>query len=76
MMILFKNLYGLYAISEAFVMLMNNRRRAIHDFIGGTIVICKYKNAQEYRLSQLKHLSKTDKATMRLRRSRCFISLE
>jgi len=33
----------IYGTSEAFVMLTNNKRRAIHDFIAGTIVIIRPK---------------------------------
>lgn len=32
---------GLYTLSEAVVMLTNQRRRAIHDYIAGTVVVIK-----------------------------------
>lgn len=34
----------LWALSEFVTMLFNQKRRALHDFIGGTVVVRKYKN--------------------------------
>lgn len=34
-----KDIFTLYCLSEAFIMLTNRKRRAIHDFIAGTVVV-------------------------------------
>ena len=39
------NLYGVYAFSEVVVMLTNKKRRAIHDFLGGTVVVVRQRTA-------------------------------
>lgn len=44
-----RDINGWYGISEAFVMLTNKQRRAIHDFIGGTVVVV---NRPTERLSE------------------------
>ena len=36
-----RDLNAVYGLSEAVVMLTNERRRAIHDFIAGTVVVIK-----------------------------------
>lgn len=49
-----------YIFSESFIMLTNKKKRALHDFIGGTVVICRPKTLKEIRYGLYNSISMTN----------------